>query len=126
MEDLPLFGRFFLEIFRFPIYFEIFPLFSELYTGYSIIDIADVLLFSTSFVISVLFGDVKTDKIGSFCVTGRSNIATIFEHKNLPLFLPKGGRFKSSFLGLNIAKTKELVFGKGKTGNTPTPIYIDN
>ena len=35
-------------------------------------------------------------------------------------------QFKSSFLELNIAKTKELVFGKGKAGNTPTPIYIDN
>ena len=31
----------------------------------------EVLLFSTSFVISLLFGDVKTEKIGSFCVTGR-------------------------------------------------------
>ena len=31
-------------------------------------------------------------------------------------------QFKSSFLKLNIAKTKELVFGKGKAGNTPTPI----
>ena len=35
-------------------------------------------------------------------------------------------QFKSSFLELNIGKTKELVFGKGKAGNTPTPIYIDN
>ena len=35
-------------------------------------------------------------------------------------------QFKSSFLELNIAKTKELVFGKGKGGNTSTPIYIDN
>ena len=35
-------------------------------------------------------------------------------------------QFKSSFLELNITKTKELVFGKGKAGNTPTPIYIDN
>ena len=35
-------------------------------------------------------------------------------------------QFKSSFLELNIAKTKELVFGKGKAGNTPMPIYIDN
>ena len=35
-------------------------------------------------------------------------------------------QFKSGFLELNIAKTKELVFGKGKAGNTPTPIYIDN
>ena len=35
-------------------------------------------------------------------------------------------QFKSSFLELNIAKTKELVFGKGKAGNTPTHIYIDN
>ena len=35
-------------------------------------------------------------------------------------------QFKSSYLELNIAKTKELVFGKGKAGNTPTPIYIDN
>ena len=43
------------------------------------------------FVISVLFGDVKTEKIGSFCVTGRSNIAMFFEHKNLQFFLPKGG-----------------------------------
>ena len=31
----------------------------------------EVLLFSTSFAIYLLFGDVKTDKIGSFCVTGR-------------------------------------------------------
>ena len=35
-------------------------------------------------------------------------------------------QFKSSFLELNIAKTKELVFRKGKAGNTSTPIYIDN
>ena len=35
-------------------------------------------------------------------------------------------QFKSSFLELNIAKTKELIFGKGKAENTPTPIYIDN
>ena len=35
-------------------------------------------------------------------------------------------QFKSSFLELNIAQTKELVFGKGKAGNTPTPICIDN
>ena len=49
----------------------------------------EILLFSTSFVISVLFGDVKADKIGSFCVTGRSNIAIFFEHKNLPLFCQK-------------------------------------
>ena len=40
-----------------------------------------MLLFSTSFVISVLFGDVKTEKIGSFCVTGRYNIEDL-----LPLF----------------------------------------
>ena len=49
-----------------------------------------MLSFSANFVISGLFGDVKTEKIGSFCVTGRSNIATIFsEHKNLPHFLAK-------------------------------------
>ena len=35
-------------------------------------------------------------------------------------------QFTSSFLKLNIAKTKELIFGKGKSGNSPTPIYIDN
>ena len=34
-------------------------------------------------------------------------------------------QFKSNFLELNVTKTKELVFGKGKAGNTPTPIYID-
>ena len=34
-------------------------------------------------------------------------------------------QFKSSFLKLNIAKTKELVFGKGKAGNTPTPTVHD-
>ena len=37
----------------------------------------------------MLFGDVKTDKIGSFCVIGRSNIAIFFEHKNLLLFCQK-------------------------------------
>ena len=48
--------------------------------------IIEVLLFSTSLVISVLFGDFKTEKIGSFCVTSRSNIAIFSEDKNLPRF----------------------------------------
>ena len=30
--------------------------------------------------------------------------------------------FKSSFLELNIAKTKELIFGKGKAGNIPEKV----
>ena len=63
----------------FLIYFEI-----PNFTGHSI----EVLIFSTSFVISVLFADVKREKIGSFCVTGRSNIAIFLEHKNLLSFLP--------------------------------------
>ena len=36
-----------------------------------------------SFVISVLFGEVKMEKIGSFCVTGRRYIAIFSEHKNV-------------------------------------------
>ena len=31
-------------------------------------------------------------------------------------------QFKSSFLELNIAKTKELIFGKGKAGNIPEKV----
>ena len=31
----------------------------------------ELLLFSTSFVISVLFGDVDMEKMASFCVTGK-------------------------------------------------------
>ena len=42
-----------------------------------------VLLFLCCLVMS------KWKKIGSFCVTGRSNIAIFSEHNNLPLFLAK-------------------------------------
>ena len=97
-EDLPFFAVF-LKSSALPIYFEILPLFSELYWLLQITyRHIEVLLFSTSFVISVLFGHVKTEKIGSFCVTGRSNIAMFFKHRNLSLFfLPKGGR-SSAFI----------------------------
>ena len=66
-----------------------------------------MLLFSTSFVMSVLFGDVKTEKICSSCVTGRQNIAIFSEHKNLPRFLPKGGR-SSDELFITVSKTDEM------------------
>ena len=35
-------------------------------------------------------------------------------------------QFKSSFLKLNITKTKELMFGGGRTTQPPKPIFIDN
>ena len=34
--------------------------------------------------------------------------------------------FKSSFLQLNTTKTKELMFGGGRTTQPPKPIFIDN
>ena len=37
----------------------------------------------------MLFGDVKTEKIGSYCVTGTSNIGIYSEHKNRPRFFCK-------------------------------------
>ena len=52
-----------------------------------------MLLSSTSFVISVLFGDVETSKIGSFCVSSREIIGMFSEHNNFPRFLPIGGRY---------------------------------
>ena len=44
-----------------------------------------MLLFSISFVISVLFGDVETAKIASFCVTGRK-ISLYFPSKKSSVF----------------------------------------
>ena len=41
----------------------------------------------------MLFCDVETEKIGSFCVTGRQkNIAIFSKQNNLPRLLTKGGR----------------------------------
>ena len=56
-----------------------------------------MLLFSASFGISVLFCDVKTGKIGSFCVTGRSNIVICSKQKIFRIFWPKGGRSSALF-----------------------------
>ena len=87
----PLLGNFFL-IFRLPGLFLNYTAFSQ-----TLLVIAhtyryiEMLLFSTSFVISGLFGDVKTEKIGSFGVSGRSNliIAIFSEQKILLRYLPK-------------------------------------
>ena len=62
-EDLPLLEIFFKSS-AFPIYFEIISLFTN-FTGHSKYNTPGVLLFNTSFVISVQFR-VKTDKIISF------------------------------------------------------------
>ena len=70
-----------------------------------------MLLFSTSFVISVLFGDVKTEKIGLFGVTGRYNIAKFSEHKNLPGFLLKGVRSSAFLNGGRSGKSVGLIQG---------------
>ena len=48
-----------------------------------------MLLFRNSYVIYVLFRDVETEKIGSFCVTGRSNIAIFSEQKIFRIFCKK-------------------------------------
>ena len=89
-EDLPLLGTFFLNLLPFRFNLKFFRFFRTLLViANNIHRHIEVLLFSTSFVISVLFGDVKTEKIGSFCVTGRYNIAIFSEHKNLPRFFAK-------------------------------------
>ena len=70
-EDLPLLEsclnlwpfRFILKFFRF---FRILLIIASKINRH-----IEALLISTSFVISVLFGDVKRENIGSFCVTGR-------------------------------------------------------
>ena len=52
-----------------------------------------MLLLSISFVISVLFGDVETEKIGSSVSPAATNIAIFSEQNNFPRFFPpKGGR----------------------------------
>ena len=71
-EDLPLLASFFLNlppsrfILKFLCFFK-----TLLVVANNVHRHIEVLLFSTSFIISVLFGDVKTEKLGSFCVTGR-------------------------------------------------------
>ena len=80
------------------IYFEICRIFQTLLViANNIHRHIEVLLFSTSFVISVMFGDGKMEKIGSICVTGIENIAKLLSLKSSPFFLPKGGR-SSAFI----------------------------
>ena len=60
-EDLPLFGRFFLNLPLSRFILKFFGFFLTILVTANKIDMK-VLLFSTSFVISVLFGDVETEK----------------------------------------------------------------
>ena len=88
-ENLPLLGRFFKSS-AFPIYFEILPLFLAM--ANRIHRRIEVLLFSTSFLISVLCGDVETENRLILCHR-QINIAMFSEHKNLlHFFFQKGGR----------------------------------
>ena len=83
-EDLSLLWSFFL-IFSLSDLFGNSSAFSKLYWSLQITNYRhiEVLLFSTSFVISVLFGDVKTEKICSFCSFGRSNIAIFSKRRKI-------------------------------------------
>ena len=77
-EDIPLLGSIFFKYIRpFRFIFKFFRVFSlNLLVIANIIHRhIEVLLFGTIFVISVLFGDVKTEEISSFCITGRYNFA---------------------------------------------------
>ena len=71
-EDLPLLASFFLNLPPSRFILKYFCFFQTLLViSNNIHRHIEVLLFSTSFIISMLFGDVKTEKVGSFCVTGR-------------------------------------------------------
>ena len=56
-----------------------------------------MLLFSISFVNSVLFGDVEPGKWAHYVSPADKNIAIFSEQKNFRVFLPKGGR-SSAFI----------------------------
>ena len=72
-EDIPLLGSCFLNFLPFRFILKLFRFFQILLVILiaNKIHTLEVSLLSTSFDISVLLGDDETEKIGSFCVTGR-------------------------------------------------------